>query len=45
MVRVVVWMVRERCARRSLAAMVMVADDFSEGVYGNYVDVALQKCR
>lgn len=45
MVRVVVCIVRERCARRSLAAMVMVAGDFSEGVYGNYVDVVLQKCR
>lgn len=33
MVREVCCMVRERCARRSLAAMVVVAVDLSEALY------------
>ena len=37
-----VWMVRERCARRSLAAMVAV--DLSKGLCWTFLDVVLQKC-
>ena len=43
MVREVCCMVRERCARRSLAAMVVVVGDLSEGVCWNCMYVVLQK--
>lgn len=43
MVREVCCMVRERCARRSLTAMVVVVGDLSEGVCWNCMYVVLQK--
>ena len=42
MVREVCCMVRERCARRSLAAMVVVVSDLSKGVCWICMYVVLQ---